>query len=375
VQSTPSYALFLVAGLALLAPVHAQVCGNGIREGNEQCDDGNRASFDGCSARCTFEQTQRINHLALQGATSTVCTTNALGGAFTGLALSQLQSAIDASVGDGTTSLLLYFTALSDLSGTADANFRAGLFNAMPLSPNGNYNGNNDVDWWYAVDDTEMDAMQTPLSELSGNIAAKVLTAQGSSFELMTVLGTTITMSTSALKFSVTTGTSSVPLTYNGVDDRGHLATENLDPLLQSFSSAGDGTTGSLCGNVNAQSLANTPISAGILTSCTSYTAANSVLDLLVGGCTYSGIVQLVKATQPDSANPGAPVAGAGAPYTLTTSASKVVTGCTDKNSSAVPLSTCLNAAAYSFFFKFSTDRVIAKSASASDFIFYDGFQ
>ena len=39
-----------------------------------------------------------------------------------------------------------------------------------------------------------------------------------------------------------------------------------------------------------------------------------------------------------------------------------------------VDLQTCLAAAAYSSYFKFSTDRVIAKSASAGDVIFADGF-
>ena len=31
------------------------VCGNGFREGTEQCDDGNNAPFDGCSPNCEFE--------------------------------------------------------------------------------------------------------------------------------------------------------------------------------------------------------------------------------------------------------------------------------------------------------------------------------
>ncbi|PJB35625.1 MAG: hypothetical protein CO108_25105 [Deltaproteobacteria bacterium CG_4_9_14_3_um_filter_63_12] len=35
----------------------ASVCGNGTREGAEQCDDGNTASGDGCSAMCTNEGT------------------------------------------------------------------------------------------------------------------------------------------------------------------------------------------------------------------------------------------------------------------------------------------------------------------------------
>jgi cysteine-rich repeat protein len=37
----------------------APVCGNGIREGLEGCDDGNTTDFDGCSASCIYELTGR----------------------------------------------------------------------------------------------------------------------------------------------------------------------------------------------------------------------------------------------------------------------------------------------------------------------------
>jgi len=37
------------------APAPAPVCGNGVVEGDEQCDDGNTVSRDGCSATCTIE--------------------------------------------------------------------------------------------------------------------------------------------------------------------------------------------------------------------------------------------------------------------------------------------------------------------------------
>lgn len=373
-QSNLLFSLLFASGLTLSGPLQAQVCGNGIREGAEQCDDGNRASFDGCSSRCEFEQSQRINQLKLQNVTSTTCTANAFGGAFTTMGLQQFQTGIDASIADGSTSVLLYFIGLSDLSGTSVPNLRAGLFNALPEAPNANYNGTNDVDWWYAVDDTEMDTMQNPSNQVSGFIAGKVLDAQAPSFTLNLLLGTPAALSTSSLRFSVAIGSSSVPMTYDSVNDRGHLASENLDPVLQSFTAAGS-TLGSLCGNVSAQSLADTLLSAGILSICSNYTNANSMLDLIVGGCTYLGILPVVKPTQPDTVDPGAPVAGAGGPYTLSASAAHVVNGCKDKNNSTVSLATCLNAAAYSAFFLFSTDRVIAKSASASDVIFYDGFQ
>src|SRR5262249_31723148 len=34
---------------------HATVCGDGVKEGFEQCDDGNLIPYDGCSPTCTVE--------------------------------------------------------------------------------------------------------------------------------------------------------------------------------------------------------------------------------------------------------------------------------------------------------------------------------
>ena len=48
-----------------------QVCGNGLTTGSEQCDDGNRAGGDGCSAICTFEA-EDGPPVALAGADQTV---------------------------------------------------------------------------------------------------------------------------------------------------------------------------------------------------------------------------------------------------------------------------------------------------------------
>ena len=55
------------------------VCGNGIREAGEQCDDGNTTNLDGCSSTCQFEQDQRVISLALQGTTDSFCARNILG--------------------------------------------------------------------------------------------------------------------------------------------------------------------------------------------------------------------------------------------------------------------------------------------------------
>jgi fibro-slime domain-containing protein len=52
----------IVPGFACTPPpattaCHATTCGDGIKEGSEQCDDGNRAPYDGCSPTCTIDPT------------------------------------------------------------------------------------------------------------------------------------------------------------------------------------------------------------------------------------------------------------------------------------------------------------------------------
>jgi cysteine-rich repeat protein len=371
--------------MAASGPVVAQVCGNGIREAAEQCDDGNRADFDGCSANCRFEQTQRINQLLFEITTSAACPKNALGGAFTATAQGSLQTAINASVSDGSTSVLLYFRGLTDPAGVNnEPNLEIGLFNAAPESPTGAYSGSNDVDWWYAVDETELDTSQKPLSQLGGDITNGVLAAGPGSFLLSTYLATPVTMSFSSSVLAAPVGAASTPMTFVSGTDRGHLATEHLDPTLQSFASTGVGSpvTGSLCGNVSAESLAQAPVPASLqagggAAACDQgYTGANSLLDVVVFGCkTLSGLVTAVNATQPDQSDPGVSAAGVGAPYTLSSSTmSHTVDTCKDKNGTTVDLATCLKAAAYSVYFRFSTDRVIAKSTSAADTIYHDDF-
>jgi cysteine-rich repeat protein len=373
--------LAALTALVLATPVRAQVCGNGVREGAEQCDDGNTANLDGCSATCTFEQVQRVNQLKMQFATNTVCTVNKLGSAFTSVAQPQLQSAIDASVADGSTSALLYFLDLSDLSGYSAPSVTMGLLNGAPLSTAG-YDGTSDVDWWYLTDPSQIDANRLPLNLMSGNIAAQVLHGAPGAFALNTNLGgVPTTLRLSSLMINANIGTSSAPLNYDGSASRGHLPDEHLDPALTSFETAGNpaSPSGSLCGDVSTVSLANTPLPATFIaggsTACDQgYSIANSTLDMLVGGCTFLGFIQVVNPAQPDRSDPAAPPAGAGAPYNLSASANHVVDTCRDKNNASVPLATCLTAAAYSAFYKFSSDRVILRY-EFNDLIFRDGFQ
>jgi hypothetical protein len=90
------------------------------------------------------------------------------------------------------------------------------------------------------------------------------------------------------------------------------------------------------------------------------------MLDVFIHGCSIKVLivtVSVITPTQPDQVDPAAPPAGAGGPYTLSVDpTTKRVNACKDKNNAVVSnLTQCLNAAAYSSFFKFTTDRVIVK--------------
>jgi len=148
----------------------------------------------------------------------------------------------------------------------------------------------------------------------------------------------------------------------------GHLASENLDPALTSYASSGQKTStgaGELCGNVSAASLALVPIPPSLvgngLTACSQqYTVANTMLDLLVGGCTVF-LIQQIKPSQPDKVDLSKVQPGAGGPYKLSANSFKVVNSCRDKNNAVVNLADCLATASYSSFFKFATGRVVVK--------------
>jgi cysteine-rich repeat protein len=337
-------------------------CGNGVREAGEQCDDGAQVNLDGCSATCQFEQLHRINYVQMQFAGDPVCPLNALGGAIVGsTARSELQSNLDAGIKDGSLTALLQLLGLDDLAGNDDRSVGVGVLGGTPVAGTG-YDGANDLDWWYQIDSTSVDALRNPLSILTGNITTRLLTTQPSNLDLPFQSGTTLAaMRASNARLSVVTGASIAPLLSGGAPP-GHLASEHLDPTLVSFATAGDGR---LCGNLSAKSLSQVPIPApllagGLLSCMEGYGPSNSLLDMIVGGCTVV-FVRQTRATQPDTEDPMAPPAGAGPGYTLIRNSERQVSGCIDASGAAVDLETCLNDAAYSAFVKFASGRVIAR--------------
>jgi cysteine-rich repeat protein len=326
------------------------VCGDGVRAGPEQCDDGNLTNIDGCDSACKFEQCHRVNSLSMAFNTDTYCTANALGGAIGSAAQGTIGTSLTTGVTDGSITIELLALALDDLSGTNEAAMSLGILTGTPVTGT-NYNGTSDLDWWYTTASTVIDASRVPKTQTNASITSKTLNAGPSDIAIsITLGGTPATLNMLAAKMRGNVGAASTPTVSTG-STPGHLPSEHLNPALQSF---GTMSAGQLCGNVTAASLAMVPIPSALLTNCSAYTAANSLLDVLVGGCTVAIIITVIEKTQPDKAR----VSGN---YVFTANSStKVVNGCT-RNGVSTPLATCLNDAAYSSSFKFTTDRVIAK--------------
>jgi len=328
------------------AEQNSLLCGNGVRDPGEQCDDGNTTNLDGCSRTCDFEQVHRMNRIEMMFNTDAYCSANALGGAIGSFAQGQIQDAVTGGVTSGAISILLPFLGLEDLNGVNAPSFTLGSVPGTTTSTAG----------VYVADPSALDADRFPLAQLPATIDNSQLAVGPGNLAFAMTLGggapANIRLSNAKLKAQI--GAASTPT--------GHAASEHLDPALTSFATT---TGGQLCGNISAASLAAIPappeLQSGGSANCSQgYTAANSLLDVLVGGCRVF-IVTALRATQPDKADPTAAIVGGGAPYSLTVGAGKKVTGCKDRNGGAVSLGACLASAAYSSAFRFTTNRVIAK--------------
>jgi len=355
---------------AMCKTVIANPCGNGVRDMGEQCDDGNGVNLDGCDATCKLEQDLRSNYFKMQFGPDAFCgNANALGAAIAaGIPQGQIQNDIDQGVAAGTTGFLIKMLDMASLTGMDDPALQVGVVRGLPAAGLG-YSGVADLDWWYTVNAATIDATRNPLDKLPGNITGNVLNAGPGTMSVPVNFfpSSAAVLRMASAKLTATIGLSFAPGTSAG-GPPGHLPSEHLDPALQSFASLSQPNanfSGKLCGDVIAKSLAQSPapteLLAGAQFACAEgYTAANSLLDVFVFGCSVLGAF-VVTPAQPDKADPGAPVGGAGAPYHLTVGAQKVVTGCTDKNNAAVNLAVCLDAAAFSSYFRFAMGRVILK--------------
>jgi hypothetical protein len=341
IPSAAALALGLIVASAAVVVVEPAAGAGGSRSGTVAVMSSN------------FQQDQRINSLTMQFVTDSFATHNALGGAIAPAGQANVQSSISAGVTNGATSLLMEFPGISDLTGTNVASLSMGTLGGSPIEPAGNpatYDGNSDLDWWYAPNPTEIDSTGKPVDQMTGSITSHALIASAGAINLDLNEAGLGTQLLSSVQLVASTGASSAPLKSNGFPP-GHLPIEKVPATLQSFASM---STGRIKGNVSAGTLATTSLPSSITSTCTAFTSANSWLDLLVHGCLAFGAVTVINATQPDEVTPG----HTNGPYTFTENSSLHVTGCTNKFGPA-PLSTCLANAAYSAYFTFSADRVI----------------
>jgi cysteine-rich repeat protein len=331
---------------------HLIVCGDGVLEDGEQCDDSNTTNLDGCDSVCKFEQEQRANFLDMSFDTS-VCNPNALGGAITSLARSNISSSLATNVKDGSINIMMKFVGLDDLTGTASsAAFSLGFINATVVT-GGGYDGTNDLDWWYSVDPLSVDGSRNPKTSLTNaKFVGSVLSADKGTLVLNVVLGgspATLTMYQSKISAKVDVAATKPTISTSGMTP-GHLASENVSSTVKSFPSM---TAGTLCGNITAASLdaVTMPMALQGGICFQGYGSGNHLLDAITDGCTTL-LGTAINKTKPDGSTDGHT-------YQFTLTGNKV-TGCTS-DAGGAPWPTCKDRATFSSAFLFTTDRVIAK--------------
>jgi cysteine-rich repeat protein len=326
----------------------SSLCGNGTRDVGEQCDDGNKSNLDGCSATCQVEHTHRLDKMEMMFGTDAFCAKNALGGAIKGVAQGQLQDALKNAVSDGTINLFLSFAGLTDLTGQSASSMTLGSYIGKPVAALG-------LDAVFTANSDALTPELLPKVTFPGSVAAGgALSAGPGNFAFaITMGGGPAKVSLSSAKAKATVGAASTPT--------GYTASANLDPAIKSFATT---TGGQICGNISANSLAAIPVPTELTTGsykCTQgYTTNNSMLDVLVGGCKVLFVTAL-GATQPDEVDPTAATPGAGGSYTLQAGSDKKVSGCKDKTGASVPVAACLEAAAFSAGFKFTSTRAVVR--------------
>lgn len=344
-------------------------CGNGEREEDEECDDGNVARLDGCDEVCRFEQVQRLLSLRLQFGTDDFCPNNAFGPAFSLMVRDLIQQSWALDIASGRMSLLIHFIDLPSASGQVSGPVVSGVSWGSPVEDDA-YDGLADLDWWYTVDAESLGAGRMPLALLHGGLTDGVLTLGPGTFPLMLNTSATSTGPLALVplvdaRIEATAGEPIKPLSSAGKPP-GHLEGERLEADLTAFAKLSEPgiAAARLCGKISAQRLheAVAPaVLAGTGICRENFDRHTSLLEVLLGGCTNPTVGNLVRATQPDTDSERAAPVGAGPPYTLALDDQGRVDSCLDRDRTSVDVASCLKDAAFSSFFRFSAGRVIAR--------------
>ena len=314
---------------AMCATISPAVCGDGVIQGMEQCDDGNKHDLDGCDSSCNYEVVARMTSVAISGnAAPSFCTptTNALGTmAITSTALSNVNTPLQNGINAGTTNLMTQFLGLTDLTGVASSGFTVGVADAELDPAKGAYPMNNPIDWWFlGVHSTFANGLPTG-QLMNGSLVARNLTAGPSDVSLTLLLaGSPALLEMLNARISATINGTPAP-------DVPAPPPAALAAGLTVFQTiTGSGANQGLCGNITVESLAQIPIpqtlttgttACGVCANSHTYTycgmgnpvgpGCNSLLDALVGGCGVlpvfgSCLATAINPTQPDVASGGA---------------------------------------------------------------------
>jgi cysteine-rich repeat protein len=301
----------------------AAVCGNGVLEAGEQCDDGNKLNLDGCDSNCKYEVVTRMTSIQIaSSAAPSFCTptTNRLGTqSLTGAALSNINQSLTDGINNGTTNVLTQILGLDDLTGVADSNgFTIGVMAGAPDPAKGAWPGNNPIDWWFIADHTTVNTMGLPTGLLTnGTLAARQFAAGPNDVNLTLLLGGSpaLLKMRSARVAGTLAGT---PAPNVPAPPPSQLASGLT--VFQNITANGSGQ--GLCGNITVESLAQIPIPEALTTGLTACSAncsgskkytycganmpvgpsCNSLLDALVGGCKAALCIPAINAQQPDVA-------------------------------------------------------------------------
>jgi cysteine-rich repeat protein len=339
------------------------LCGNGVVDPGEDCDDGNRLNLDGCDSTCHYEVITRMTSLNIgTTAAPSFCmpNTNQFGAhALTSAAVLAIGVPLSQDITNGKLNVMTPIYGLTDLTGVNDPNaFTVGVVSGK-YQPGLTFSSS--VDGRFFADPTNLTNGRSTNVLSQGHIASQALTAGPSSFSLALPLGgvsAVLEMTNAAIAGLVDV---TAPPTTPGPPPNPNQLAAGLK-VFQTVTASG--ATQGLCGNITVESLAQIPVPQ-ILTAlpdagqfaCAcggltyTYCGAgnpvgpncNSLLDVLVGGCNAKvGIcTQVVNATEPDVAANGTVTH-----LTLTPGTNKVAqTTAGDKD-------------AYSAWLKFDAERV-----------------
>jgi cysteine-rich repeat protein len=295
----------------------AAVCGNGIIEPGEHCDDGNTDTFDGCDEFCQYELFYRSYELNLMPSpAASFCDrpNSALGDALSSFALEANNADRKVRLDTGVENSIFQVLGLRDLSGMTNGTIEVRNGGGVLDPARGEWptDGSNPIDWWFLLEQPSLDA--------DGRLADRMedVTLTGGTY-----VGGPGTTSRPIPMFvdSTTRGR----FDYSTDPDLPGPPPDTLaDGTVVPREVIGDEADQGICGNLTVAFLASVPAdpaledcldcpgTSRVYTSCPGEVvteSCNSSLDPLIGGCVIgpncSAGFQVVFPTQPDVDNGG----------------------------------------------------------------------